>query len=359
MAQLTLNNRFRESATYVPNEFIDTYMTEADGEYVKIYLYLLRCMNRQEEELSISRIADHFDHTEKDIHRALKYWEKVNLLRLEYDSTHRLSGICLLPGQDTNPETPACSDASGGMPSSPETFSSDPAPQPAPEVCPAGSADLGSFCRKEEIRELIFLAETYLNRTISQTDLAFLFSWYDQLHFSPELIEYLIESCVANNHPSLHYMQKVAEDWSAKGIRTPAQAKQMSTQHSSLYFAVMKAFGIRGRNLVPAEESFLEKWTGSYGFSAEIICEACRRTIQKIHEPSFEYADTILKNWHAAGVRTLKDVEEADAAYRKSRNLAASKPKSDAARPNKFTAFGQREYDYDLLTRALLEKSIQ
>ena len=33
---------FRVNATLVPNEFIDTYMASANGEYIKEYLFLLR-----------------------------------------------------------------------------------------------------------------------------------------------------------------------------------------------------------------------------------------------------------------------------------------------------------------------------
>ena len=33
---------FRTEATLVANEFIDRYMAAANGEYVKVYLYLLR-----------------------------------------------------------------------------------------------------------------------------------------------------------------------------------------------------------------------------------------------------------------------------------------------------------------------------
>lgn len=60
----------------------------------------------------------------------------------------------------------------------------------------------------------------------------------------------------------------------------------------------MKAFGISGRNLVESEVAFIEKWTGTYGFSIELVTEACKRTMQAIHQPSFEYTDSILGNWH-------------------------------------------------------------
>ena len=65
------------TTTCVPNVFIDRYMVHASGEFVKIYLYLLRCINGNKSELSISKMADKFEHTEKDIKRALCYWEKT------------------------------------------------------------------------------------------------------------------------------------------------------------------------------------------------------------------------------------------------------------------------------------------
>ena len=70
MAKITLYNDASASATFVPNIFIDQYMTQANGEYVKIYLYLLRCMNQTHSDFSLSRLADHFDCTERDILRA-------------------------------------------------------------------------------------------------------------------------------------------------------------------------------------------------------------------------------------------------------------------------------------------------
>ena len=73
-------------------------MPGANGEYVKIYLYLLRCLKSEPQELSISLIADKFDHTESDVCRALKYWEKMKLLKLDYDGSRNLTGVHILEG---------------------------------------------------------------------------------------------------------------------------------------------------------------------------------------------------------------------------------------------------------------------
>ena len=82
--EIRLRRRKEQEATPVSNVFIDKYMTDANGEYVKVYLYLLRCINADLSNLSISDMADHFDDTEKDVKRAQQYWEKMKLLHLEY-----------------------------------------------------------------------------------------------------------------------------------------------------------------------------------------------------------------------------------------------------------------------------------
>ena len=75
MNNIQLQKKPDMDVTLVRNVFLDEYMPEASGEFVKIYLYLLRCASG-EKEISMGRIADIFEHTEKDVTRALKYLER-------------------------------------------------------------------------------------------------------------------------------------------------------------------------------------------------------------------------------------------------------------------------------------------
>ena len=45
MKRLTLTNYAQGNTTVLENEFIDHHMVKANGEYVKVYLLLLRHMN--------------------------------------------------------------------------------------------------------------------------------------------------------------------------------------------------------------------------------------------------------------------------------------------------------------------------
>ncbi len=350
MATITLHDEQPITATCVPNIFIDEYMTQAHGEYVKIYLYLLRSINRSDCTFSLSGIADHFECTEGDILRALKYWEKRHLFRLEYDAEHNLSGICFVTGAGHEGTVVA------------EDRQSKDAPVRAADrflaavTAPAAPSEssLAEFCEKEDVQELVFIAEQYLGRTLNQTDLATLFFWFDNLHFSTELIEYLIENCVAKGHSSLQYMQQIAEDYAAKGIQSVEEAKVFTSETSEVYHAVMKAFGIRGRNLVPSETAFLTYWSGTLGFSIEMISEACTRTIRTIHEQSFPYANSILERWHDQGIRTLEEAERADAAFQQTQQ---SKRAAAGGSGNRFLNFNQRDNDYEEIQAQLIKKS--
>ena len=72
-----LKDRWNIPITAVANEFIDEYMAGANGEYVKVYLYILR---HQSSPLTIDMIADGLNHTESDVRRALAYWLRLGVL---------------------------------------------------------------------------------------------------------------------------------------------------------------------------------------------------------------------------------------------------------------------------------------
>ena len=353
MAKITLHNDRDISTTSVSNQFIDHYMTAANGEYVKIYLYLLRCMSSSECSFSLSAAADKFEHTEKDIQRALRYWEKMNLLRLEYDADKKLSGICFLDSQMK--EESAFSDNRKDVQLGME-FSSAASNQRkqtfAPDERQYTAEELLAFQEKDNIRELLFVTEHYLKRPLTPTDINTILFWYEELHFPVELIEYLVEYCLGKGHISLRYMNSVALAWKEAGITTVEQAKRASSAFSKLHFAVMRALGISGRNLISTEIACIDKWAQTYGFTEDIITEACRRTITNTHQPSIEYTDRILENWHRRNVRKLSDIAQADSDYQREKKAAPEIKKTGSS--NKFHNFPQRNYDYDELEQQLL-----
>lgn len=360
MGEISLHSDSQTSVTSVSNIFIDEYMADANGEFVKIYLYLLRLMNEPAPAFSISSIADKFEHTEKDVKRALSYWERMQLLRLEYDDKQALTGVCLLDSKNQPRETAVKAGGAEERPAATETAAA-PEPMDTAEQKTAATPakkqyspdDIAAFRNQETVAELFFITERYLGRTLNSTDINTILYLYDGLDFSAELIEYLIEYCVSKGHTSIHYIERTALNWADNNIHTVEEAKQSSCTHNQTYFSVLKAFGINGRNLVASETAFIDKWRNTYGFTNELVLLACQRTMSSIHQPSFEYTDSILTNWKKHQVHTAEDVAKLDAAFSNKKKTGTTAPAQAAAR-NRFNNFPQRSYDYEQLEKMLL-----
>lgn len=359
MNNITITNESLHDVTIVSNVFIDYYMSNANGEYVKTYLYLLRAVSTN-EFFSVISIADKLNYTERDVCRALKFWEQQGILSLSYDHGDNLTGIKLLPIK--KPEIAATSSQREAV--------SFVAPEKAqvqntPKKRDFSLDEMQRFREQTDIQEIICVAEQYLGKTLSNTDINTLLYIYDGLKFSAELIEYLIEYCVTREHKSMHYIEATAIGWAEQGIKTPKQAKENSNTYNKTCFSVLKAFGIHNRHPAPVEQKMIATWTDSYGFSIDIILEACNRTMEKINSPSFNYADSILVRWKEKGVKNLSDIKTLDEDFQKEKTRQkehANENKKNNGKTattknyhNRFINFEQRSYDYDALERELLE----
>ena len=333
MKTLTLTNQAKKTVTVLENEFIDRYMPKANGEYVKVYLMLLRHLDESASLPAPSRLADLLECTEKDILRAFKYWEGQGLLEYKEEAPERSLQAEVSPSEASL------------------------------TVAPVSDTDKSVNTRKhgnrKEFKELLFVAEQYLGKTLSATDINAITYFYETLQMSADLIEYLIEYCVENGHKSIHYIQKVALSWHSQDIRTAEQAKTNSVLYNKNCYSILNAYGIKGRAPAASEIAYIRKWHEEYAFSLEIILEACDRTMNMIHQPNFEYTDSILKNWYKKNVHTLEDVSVLDAAFTRAKADKARQQTTQPSKPsgrNKFNNFENRSYDMNDLERRLIQQ---
>ena len=343
MGMITLKNASPQEATFLPNIFIDDYMPEANGEFVKVYIYLLRTMSSSPVSFSLEEMADCLLCTERDILRGLKYWARQGLLALELtDSRELVSVTVLLPRPKTaGGETPAASGRTEGQ----RNGSS------AAALTPSRVSELK---QNEEIVQLLYIAEQYLGKTLTASEVQKILFFYDGLGFSADLIEYLIEYCVSRNHRSIRYIETVAMAWAKEGISSVADAKKANARYKRDYYTILKAMGITNRSPVESEITLMDTWLKTYGFSLEIIQAACTRTVLQTGQASFQYTDKILEGWKKKKVHDLSDIQALDAEHQKQRKeKKSSRPISSA--PNRFNNFQQREYDFDEYEKRLLK----
>ena len=172
-----------------------------------------------------------------------------------------------------------------------------------------------------------------------------------------DLIEYLIEYCVGHNHKSIRYIEKVALAWAEEGITSVEEAKQSGSRYNKDYFSILKALGITNRNPVETEITLMDTWLRTYGFSMEVIQEACNRTVLQTGQASFQYTDKILEGWKKKDVHTIDDIHTLDTEHKKrrqDRKAASSRPAQPSN--NRFNNFQQREYNFDEYEKHLLNQ---
>ncbi|NBJ91912.1 DnaD domain protein [Parablautia muri] len=336
--------------TVVSNLFIDEYMKDANDAQLKIYLYLLRVMGAG-LSTSVSDIADQFNHTEKDVVRALKYWEKNRLLALEYDEAKNLSGIRLLNVSKRSANDVVALAPVVQLPSKQEAPRQETLNVKSEFCKPSYSLDqLKEFQNKEETAQLLFVAEQYIGKPLSPSEIKTILFFADRLNFSEDLIDYLIQYCVDKGKKDFRYIEKVAISWAQEGITTPKQAAKFAVKYEKSVYDVMKALGKSG---IPtkAEADYILKWNKTYGFTKDIILEACSRTVMATDNHRFEYADSILSSWHQKQVHHKSDIKALDEAYAKSRAIT---PKPRNKNLDQFNQFMHSEYDFEELEKEIL-----
>ncbi len=314
--------------TAVPDRFIDGAMLKAGGEFVKVYLLLLRYAG--DPSLSLSFLADRLNLTEKDVRRALRFWEEQHCLKLSCSADGEAESLMLFPCGDA-PEEAA-------VPAVPEKkIAAEPARRRSyqPSELSALKAEHDDFSM------FITAAEQYLGRPMSARDTDLFAYLYEGLGFSGDVLEFLVEYCVEIGHTNLAYMEKVALNWHKDGCRTLKEVKAAARSFeevNAMEAAVKKAFGISGRILGTAEREAVDRWARQYKMPPELAEEACSRSLKATGKVSFGYADKILKDWDGQDIHTAE----------KLKSLLPKRPAKPAA--GKFN-FEQRTTDYDAILR--------
>ena len=342
--------------TIVSNRFIDEFMPQANDAQLKIYLFLLRMLSAG-RSLDIPEIADVFNHTEKDVMRALKYWEKCGVLLLEYDAAKNLTGIRLLDLTGSRPVSENASEKAVPQQTVSESRTAEKSPSESRRSSdqeayarPSYSLDdLKAFQEKDSTAQLLFIAEQYLGRTLSPSDIKSILFFSDRLHFSDDLIDYLLQYCVERGKKDFRYMEKVAISWAEAGVTTPAEAERQAGRYDRTVYTIMNSLG-KTNAPTRREAEFIRRWREEYGFEPSIIMEACERTVLATDRHRFEYADKILSSWKESGVHHLSDIARLDAGFQKEKPARQTRERS----ADRYNRFMQNSYDYDALEKELL-----
>lgn len=319
--------------TVISNAFIEHFMLDANGSYVKVYLYLSEYIQAGKTDISVSELADKMDSTERDIIRALQHWEKKGLICITVDNEDNLISIDMYNPDDVyesikkDTQTDEVIDdiaSTEQMPFSGTKETENRFLNSKPVT--VSHKQLKELASNQDFKWACQVIESFLERPFKPNEIELISYLYGTLHFSSDLLLHLYEYCISLGKSNSSYIQAVALAWHERGVKTPEDAKKESTDYNTAHTAISKAFGL-GRPLAMIEKQFVEKWQKDWSIDLSVILEACNRTMLKIQKADFKYTDGILDNWHKSGIKTLLDVEKADEIYAK--NKADKKSQKD------------------------------
>lgn len=274
---------FKFNLNFVPieSEFIENHMVGANGEYVKIYLFILNTLIKG-ESIEPSLIAKSLNLLESDVINAIEYWREKGLL---------------------TEESTAAKPSASAVPSSPDPMRTK---KTLTQIKKNPLAD-------KELSQIASIAQDLLGKTLSDPDLRTLYWFYDELGFSAEVIMILLEYCVSKDKRDMRYIEKVAIAWHDRGINDlkSAEAYIENEAHiSKAYYELKKLFGITDRKLSRTEESYMHTWLETYGMSVEMVALAYEYCIMAIGKMTFQYMNKIIENWHKLGIYSIEAAEQ-------------------------------------------------
>ncbi len=344
--------------TVISNAFIEHFMLDANGSYVKVYLYLSKCIQSGGIDISIPFLADKTDSTERDIIRALQHWGKKGLIKITLDNvTEQISSIQMLNPDDVYQASKSASyidDTAEDIASTSQIpFSSKEKKSDSVNSVSVSAEQRKELAANQDFQFALQAIQSFLERPFKSNEIELISYLYGTLHFSSELLIHLYDYCISLGKSNSNYIQAVALSWHEQGVKSPEDAKKVTTDYNTAYTAISKAFGL-GRPLAIIEKQFVERWQKEWMIDLSVIIEACNRTMLKIQKADFKYTEGILDNWHKSGIKTLLDVEKADEIYAKHKSEKSNNSQKNYRynannsggsyiKKNQFNTFQQRD----------------
>lgn len=276
MALFSFDNRFAMfDATPVENLFLQEYMPNADGDFVKVYLYGLMQCYHPVQSASIETIARELRMEVRQVENAFGYWERVGLVRRVSDNPPAYAYVNL-----KQLELNRAQDDDG----------------------------LYRYADFNNSLQALFGPD----RLLHPQDFQIVYGWIEDLRLPEEVVLMLVSSLIRSRGKRFVFNKAdaVARAWADAGVRTEAEAEEMLRRSSERGDAIRQVYRKLGKRhaISQPDEALYDKWTKEWGFTQKTILAACDETTKGV--PTFAYLNGILERMRAQGIRDEEGLRE-------------------------------------------------
>lgn len=268
------------STTEISDVFFTEYLSQASGDYIKIYLYIL-FLSKYGKDIKLNDLAKKLALPLKTIQDALKYWEDAGVIvkkntgyivnNLQEIELHKLY---------------------------------------KPKL--SSTADMEKSSQNQYRAKAIDAINTsFFQGVMSPSWYSDIDLWFKKYGFDEQVMLALFRYCFERSALHRNYIQAVADAWNKNNIKTFSDLDiyyQKQEKMNVIKKSISKKLGLN-RTLTQYEEAYIEKWVVDFGFTIDIIDIALKKTTSKSNF-SFDYIDKIICDWNEHGLKTTNDVQK-------------------------------------------------
>ena len=268
------------SSTNIPDVFFTEYLSEASGDFIKVYLYML-FLSKYNKEIKLNDLSKKIALPLTTIQAAIKHWEDSEVI------TKKGTGYIINNIQEVelnklySPKLTVSKESIKNM-----------------------EKDKSRSSAIEAINTMFFQG-IMSPSWYSDIDL-----WFKKFEFDEEVMIALFRYCFDKSALHKNYVKTVAEAWHGHNIKTFSDLEEYDENNQKVKKVkknICKKLGL-SRNLTQYEEAYIEKWMQDYKYDLDIIELALKKTTSKSN-PNFDYIDKIISDWYERKLLNSDDVK--------------------------------------------------
>ncbi|MDR0979245.1 MAG: DnaD domain protein [Lachnospiraceae bacterium] len=299
------------SHTDIPDLFFTEYLASASGDFIKLYLYIA-FLAKYNREIKIKDLSKSLNIPFKTIEEGLAYWENAGLI------TKKLNGYILNNLQEIELN---------------KLYS--------PKLTLSSAELEKNEKNKYRAKAIENINNTFFQGIMSPSWYGDIAMWFKKYDFDEQVMNALFNYCFNKSALHRNYVQAVADAWAKNNIKTYADLEiyeEKNNHLNKIKSTIVKKLKL-SRMLTQYEDSYIEKWTLEFKFNLDIIELALKKTTSKAN-PSFDYIDKLLSDWHDRNLKTVPEIESFLESFKnQNKNIKTLEKKSYS--PN----FEQRKYE--------------
>ncbi|MDI9495024.1 MAG: DnaD domain protein [Bacillota bacterium] len=278
--------------TPIDNIFINDYMPDADGTYVKVYLMGYKWA-KERQSFNNETLAKNLKIPLTDVLNAWNYWESEGIV-IKHETEDEYNYIVEFVNL--------------------KQYYMDKVYKHIHKAKTNQYADndkLISAAKNPEIKTMMEEIEDMLGRPLKISEKQKIITWLNKYKTSPYIMAQAFSYSVNNKKVKrFSYIESVVSAWYDAGVvdmDTMVEYLEKRNDRFSTYSRISKALGFN-RTLTEAEMRLIDKWIDEWEFSMEMILR-CLDNSTKINNPNLNYFDKILDDWYKNGYKTIEDLK--------------------------------------------------